>query len=158
MPDIKLTVNKDDLERLLTKLARLSPQNQVDTFRGAWRQATIHVLGVLRSNVTGGILNVKTGALSQGMQFKIDEKKITSIIGNRVLSGNPVPYTAIHEFGGDIYPIRAKWLRFKIGNDWVMTKHVRIPARKYMSRSVTEAEPGVMREMEDWVNKELNRK
>lgn len=112
--DIKIEINKQDLERVLKRLKRLSPGEQVSTFRDAWQRATEHVTRLMVFNVSGKILHRRTGQLSK-IQYKIDRKKIVSIIGNRVISGNPVPYTAIHEYGGVIKPKHGKYLAIPMG-------------------------------------------
>ena len=43
--------------------------------------------------------------------------------------GSNLKYAAIHHFGGTIRAKRAKVLRFRIGDTWVMKKAVTIPAR-----------------------------
>lgn len=47
-----------------------------------------------------------------------------------------VVYAAIHERGGHIYPVKAKYLFFKVDGHWVMTKHVYIPPRPYFHPSI----------------------
>lgn len=41
-------------------------------------------------------------------------------------------YARIQQLGGDIYPVRAKVLRFKVGSTTRYARHVRLPARPYM--------------------------
>lgn len=41
-------------------------------------------------------------------------------------------YARIQQNGGDIYPVRAKLLRFKVGGKYRYAKHVHLPARPYM--------------------------
>lgn len=41
-------------------------------------------------------------------------------------------YARIQQLGGDIYPVRAKVLRFKVGGKYRYAKHVHLPARPYM--------------------------
>lgn len=114
MVEIGLKINPVDLDRLLNKLRRLSPKEQTSTFAEAWHAATRFVTRKMIDNASGKILHRRTGALSK-IQYTIDKKKIVSIIGNRVISGNPVPYAAIHEYGGTIRPTRAKNLAIPIG-------------------------------------------
>lgn len=43
-----------------------------------------------------------------------------------------VRYALIHELGGTIVPRTAPALVFKVGDQWVRTQQVRIPARPYL--------------------------
>lgn len=114
MTQITFLIKRDGLQRLLDKVSAISPEKQTATFRGMWLEATKMVTKMLISAVSGKYLNRRTGALSK-IQFKIDYRKITSRIGNRAISGNPVPYDAIQEFGGTIRPKRSKYLAIPIG-------------------------------------------
>jgi hypothetical protein len=44
-----------------------------------------------------------------------------------------VVYARIQEKGGDIYPVRAKMLRFAVDGQARFAKHVHLPARPYMA-------------------------
>lgn len=60
-------------------------------------------------------------------------------------NGYDIPYAAIHEYGGDIYPGELGYLRFQIDGQWITISrnpspghkdHVTIPARPYIAPSV----------------------
>lgn len=58
---------------------------------------------------------------------------ITHVAGSdSVEVGTNVLYAAIHQFGGRIEPVSAPALRFRIGDAWVTTDHVDMPARPYL--------------------------
>lgn len=52
--------------------------------------------------------------------------------------GTNIVYAAIHEFGGEIRPKTAKYLRFKIGGKTIFTKLVRMPKRPYLIPTIEE--------------------
>lgn len=57
-----------------------------------------------------------------------------NVLSNGVEVGlmDPVGYSKVHQFGAVIVPKRAKFLKFRIGNDFIFTKRVEIPARPYL--------------------------
>lgn len=78
-------------------------------------------------------LHSVTGRLSSGVHWW-HEGDFTVVVGPTNLV-----YAAIHEFGGVIRPVRAKYLRFKSrAGKYVFMKQVRIPARPYISPSMRE--------------------
>lgn len=108
----------------------------------------------VRQKLSGEVLNVQTGALRRSIQRKIEDSgsTITAI----VYQSGDVKYGKIHEFGGDIYPTKAEYLRFQTKDgSWVMTKHVHIPARPYMIPTLTEMEPHIVESLHEAVREAL---
>lgn len=64
--------------------------------------------------------------------------------------GSNWKYAAIHHFGGTIRAKRAKALRFRIGDTWVMKKAVTIPARPALGVN-DEDERYLVETAEDWL-------
>lgn len=50
----------------------------------------------------------------------------------KIYIGTDLVYAAIQEYGGDITPRRAPFLRFQIDGEWVMARRVRIHAQPYV--------------------------
>lgn len=50
----------------------------------------------------------------------------------KIYIGTDLVYAAIQEYGGEIRPKRAAFLRFQIDSEWVMARRVRIPAQPYV--------------------------
>jgi phage virion morphogenesis protein len=76
-------------------------------------------------------------AIEQSGQTLVDSARlrdsITHVAGSdSVEVGTNVLYAAIHQFGGRIEPVSAPALRFRIGDAWVTTDHVDMPARPYL--------------------------
>lgn len=51
---------------------------------------------------------------------------ISDSSSTHVTVGTNLVYARIHDQGGDVYPKKGKYLKFKIGGRWVSVKHVRI--------------------------------
>ena len=64
--------------------------------------------------------------------------------------GSNLKYAAIHHFGGTIRAKRAKALRFRIGDTFVMKKAVTIPARPALGVN-DEDERYLVETAEDWL-------
>jgi len=124
MLEIKVDINKSDLARL---------NKMSDEFRrGAeegFRMAVLYLEGKAKQGFTKH-LHVRTGTLRRGITAKAS--------GLRGWLGDPVIYAGIHEFGGTIRAKRSKYLKFKIGNQWISKKEVKIPARPFLLPTIEE--------------------
>lgn len=81
----------------------------------------------------------KTGHLINSIQI-YDKKPFEIMVGSR-----GVIYAAIHEFGGDIYPKRAKVLSWmsKTGKR-MFAMHVKMPMRPYLRPAFDENKPAII--------------
>ena len=81
-----------------------------------------------------------TGALAESIQSEI--KDDGQHIEASVFSDGSVPYARIHEYGGDIYPVRADYLHFFLDvfpeGAEIVTQHVHMPERSYLRSSFEE--------------------
>lgn len=75
--------------------------------------------------LSGQVLKRKTGTLAKSMTYNVTSDTSVEV-------GTNVAYAAIHEFGGTIVPVVASALHFKIGDQWVTTKKVKMPARPFL--------------------------
>lgn len=90
-------------------------------------------------NLSGRVLNRRTGRLRSSVTVETD------IAGDRVMGriGSNVIYARIHELGGDIFPKRAKALKFQIpGVGWRTAQKVTMPERPFLR-------PAIMDNLED---------
>jgi phage gpG-like protein len=105
------------------------------------------LLALVRSKLSGGVLQSRTGALAASVT--VDGPRITSTgVVTTLSAGGDLKYAAIQEFGGvtsphEILPSRAKALAFVAGGETVFAKHVHhpgshIPARSYLRSSLAE--------------------
>lgn len=95
-----------------------------------------------------GHLRVRTGRLRSSIGYKV-KGGVGTIFTN-------LKYAAIHEYGGNIIPKRAKALKFKVGGVWVITKKVVIPARPYLTPSVVSASEKFNKFFEDDMQKKVD--
>lgn len=56
-----------------------------------------------------------------------------------------IPYAVIQNYGGDIYPVRAKALRFEIDGKVIFAQHVHLPGSHYMERAFEEGREPALR-------------
>ena len=96
------------------------------------------------ANLSGSVLKVRTGSLRRAWAR---QPRVT-VVGGEVgatLGANLV-YAAIHEFGGQIVPKRARFLKFQADDGrWVRTRLVTMPARRYASLAIADTERRVPR-------------
>ncbi|MEE4137465.1 MAG: phage virion morphogenesis protein [Desulforhopalus sp.] len=76
-------------------------------------------------------------ASEEGGQTLTDDSILKNSIeyeatSTQVAVGTNVKYAKIHQYGGDITPKTKKALKFKVGNKWVTTKKVTMPARPFI--------------------------
>ncbi|MCF7949739.1 MAG: hypothetical protein K9L57_10265 [Spirochaetaceae bacterium] len=86
---------------------------------------------IQKNKLSGQVLNIRSGHLRTKTFFNQTNSYSIDV-------DNAAKYAAIHELGGDIYPKKAKALRFKIGDQWVITKHVKMPKRPFIKPGVEE--------------------
>lgn len=116
---------------------------------------TNQLLATVRQNLSGTVLNRRTGKLYASIKQQLTEQA-TSIEG-RVYSDGSVPYAAIHEFGGTtsphvILPKTASVLAFQMGGKTVFAKSVnhpgsKIPERSYMRSALTAMRDKIIEDM-----------
>ena len=103
--------------------------------------------------LSGQSLKRKTGTLAKSITYKIMNDYRANV-------GTNVKYAAIHEFGGVIRPVIASALTFKVKDQWITTKEVKIPARPYLITALdyvmsNEAQGIMDKRLEVWLNKEF---
>lgn len=177
---IVLTVDKVQLAQLKRKLQMLSPKSSDSIMKRAFVTLAVDVQHKLVDNVSGKILHVRTGNLRRSIQVRMFETSNTygALIGSGVLTGKRVVYANIHETGGTIYPKKGQFLYFQVQNSsriatmrggyqmlknpraestWVRARVVRIPARRYMSRTIEEMQPKTMTILKQSIEDQLRR-
>lgn len=82
--------------------------------------------------LAGQVLHRRSGRLANSLEYRL--------IGDwEAEVGSRLIYAAIHEYGGEIRPVRARFLRFQIGDKIIFTKGpVLIPARPYLKPALDE--------------------
>lgn len=95
----------------------------------------------------------------QGLKYRqgtplVDTENLMASIdsthdNDNAMVGTNVVYAAIHQFGGVIKPKEGKYLTFKIGDKWVKTKEVNIPARPFL-KLTPEDEEDILQDVQDY--------
>lgn len=80
-----------------------------------------------RASAEGGQTLVDSKVLQNSMTFKAS--------AGRVEVGTNDKRAAVHQNGATIKAKRAKFLKFKVGDQWVAKKQVKIPARPFLGIS-----------------------
>lgn len=85
----------------------------------------------------GGPPHMLSGELARSITHQMMDAT-TSRVGVEAISPANI-YALIHELGGDIFPRKAKALRFKTADgQWHTVKHVRMPMRPYLRPTLDE--------------------
>jgi len=79
---------------------------------------------------TSGKPGVITGHLRRSIQGR-------SVKDKGILSSDVI-YSAIHEYGGIIVPVKANALKFKIGENWITTQKVVMPKRPFLKPALED--------------------
>lgn len=154
---LKLKINNaDQIIKMLTKIAEHTGGRQraglmrniagtmrmavLDNFEAGGRPAWLGI-----KHRSGTPLN-DTGNLKKSIQQTYDAS--TAKVGTNE------PYAAIHQFGGVITPKKGKYLIFKIGDRWVMTDKVTIPARPFLTLTEQD-EADILQDVQDYWRKVL---
>lgn len=93
---------------------------------------------IKNDKLLGQVLNQRSGRLRSSIHHDVDDAG--AVITGRVFSAAPMPYAAIHEYGGTIpahtiYPVKAAALRFVMGGATVFAMKVNIPDVQMPERS-----------------------
>lgn len=110
------------------------------------------IMNYARINIRNKLNKQPTGALANSIDVvsKQDGSGAVAVVApHRV-------YARIHEFGGTIFPRRAKFLTFRVDGHFVRARKVTIPARPYLKPAVTEHEGAIISAMQNEINKELH--
>ena len=130
MLSVKITGLKD-VQRKLSRVEKACPKEASRAINTSLMVAH----GKVKDNLTNKILKVDSGTLRDRFHIKASNiKKLIGILGINLI------YALIHDVGGIIKAKRAKFLVFKTRDgNWHSVKQVRIPARKYFSKSINQS-------------------
>lgn len=118
---------------------------QLDAVRIALKTGTEIVRAeAIRNHLSGpkmprGVGSPNTATLARGtgdLAGSINTK--VAVAGTKLQASvlTNLKYARIHSKGGTIVPVRARALKFKIGNQWIAAKRVTIPARPFLEPSL----------------------
>jgi phage gpG-like protein len=119
---------------------RAALTEKVDTLAQA---LLAQVVGV---NLSGGVLNARSGALRDSIALLASEQD--GQIGTQIFSDGDIPYAAIQEYGGktaahEILPDKAQTLAFVMNGKQVFARKIQhpgsqIPERSYLRSALEE--------------------
>lgn len=116
---IEVSINKEDVARVNRMLDDLDPTKQDGAIHKGILKASATVLNTLVVNVSGQILHRRTGNLARSMGMRVErdtEGTWEGVIGSGAsLRTARMSYANIHETGGIIRPINAKYLAIPVG-------------------------------------------
>lgn len=116
--------------------------------RGETISLTQALAARVRENLSGRVLNKRTGALYNSIRSEMVENADT--VYGRVYSDGSVKYARIHEYGGTInHPGSDKFQAWQNGGAWVYTHKTRphlipIPQRSYMRSALEEMRDNIV--------------
>ena len=156
------------LEWVKNAIKKLNPREQENAARrGFIKLAAATEAELKNKTLRGQILNVRSGRLRSSIGSKVRRVNgdFFAVIGSGVRSGRRVPYANIHEVGGVIKPKASNksgflWIPVRAGSGfaiaqglskkrisfsskvlkYIPVRSVTIPARRYMSRTVSRIE------------------
>ena len=139
-----ITIDIEGLDELQADLDTLSDELKNQTSVEMMTDVGLAVQGWMRDNVTLNFWRNPTGTLWASIYATTlsNENGAACYVGP---NDAQLPYTRIHEYGGDIYPVNAKWLSW-VGTDGKrhFSKHVYIPARPYIRPAFDEHEDEIL--------------
>ena len=128
------TISITGPREILEKIAQMPEVARKALWQAGWEA----VRNIQQNYLSGSPLHVRTNNLRGSIHAEPPEGTWPTL---SVTIGTNVIYAAIHEYGGDIFPVRAKALHFVIDGKHVFTKHVKMPMRPYMRPGVETAGP-----------------
>lgn len=109
---ITLEIDEKPIKNLLKAIQNLDPKDQgKSVFRG-FKDAALLVEGKLKENISGRLLNVRSGHLRSSIGSKVETKEngIVATIGSGARQGQRIKYADIQETGGTVRPKIRQWL------------------------------------------------
>lgn len=124
----------DEIGSMGVSMIQLGFRQGSDPWGNAWETSA-------RAGRESGQTLRDTGQLYRSLlEYLSDQESVTW--------GTNKIYGAIHQFGGTIVPVNAPYLHFRIGDDWVKTLEVNIPARPFLP--INESREGEL--PQDWID------
>jgi phage gpG-like protein len=147
---------KTDVVGLDKLLAKLEASVRSDVIKLSLYQGAETIAGWVKKNKLSGPRPSVLGVVSNRLRSSISASK-TEQLDNEYRSkiGTNVKYARIHEYGGLIRAINAKFLRFKTSDGkWHAKKEVSIPARPFLRPAIEDE--GNQREVLNILTENIN--
>ena len=145
MTDVKVEIRGlDELER---KLGTISEHLRKKTALNAVTAGAAKVEEYTKRNIFDTFSEKQTGSLANSVT-------VTATVTQNGAEASIAPmrvYARIQEFGGTVHAKPGGFLHFKIGDAWVRTKQVTIPARPYLGPAVNDNQEQIISAMREEV-------
>ena len=141
--DLIITLNKiaekiEDRTDLMADISQTMKRAVLLNFENEGRPKW---LGLKYPNSRNHILRGESGDLESSIEARSDN--------NQAAVGSNKVYAPIHHFGGTIRPKKGKYLKFQLGEQWVQTKKVEIPARPFLVLTQQDEED-ILQDVQDY--------
>lgn len=158
MSGVALEITEEGLNEALLKIDGLAdaPRHELtdgigrlvqeQTRRRIEEEKTSPAGAAWQANWRGSSILYETGTLSRSIDYLADNDSI--------MIGSGLVYARIHQEGGTIVPKAAAALVFRLGDRWVRTGKVTMPARPYLGLSA-DNQADVIEAAEDWLGRLL---
>ena len=153
---VQIKMEIEGVEEVQAVLDTLAEDLRRDTSVEMVTDVGLAIKGWMQENIRTNFWRHPTGALEESVYAVTltNENGATCFVGPNTAT---IPYVYIHEYGGDIYPVRKKFLHW-IGDDGkhVYAKHVHIPARPYISPAFNDHQEEILAIMKEDLDNAIN--
>ncbi len=150
-----LRLSLEGQEALADRLGSLPDRLRAALAKKIDTQAQTLVAQVVGVNLSGGVLNARSGRLRDSIEMEATGQGAE--IGAEIFSGGDVPYAAIQEFGGktaahEILPDKAKVLAFVANGKQVFARRIQhpgsiIPSRSYLRSALDDQGDAIVEDL-----------
>lgn len=147
MTGVRITVSSAELDELLGQIARVG-SDPARVLRPIGRALIRNTQDRARRGVTPSgdefephnalYWASKRNATALRESGRLMKSLSSQVSGAQLRVGTNTKYAAVHQFGATIKAKNAPFLVFKLGNRWVKTKEVEIPARPFLGISAED--------------------
>lgn len=140
---MKLTVKNKEVIKKIQNMLKKVKDDDIDK---SISQTAYRIIGLIQQRkLTGQVLNVRSGQLRGSFRVEKDKKNTYNVVNSKV-------YAKIHEFGGEIVPLRGTKLRFiGEGGKEIFLSKVVIPERSYVRTAVKDYWAEIMKDFANYL-------
>ncbi|EQA07874.1 phage virion morphogenesis protein [Glaesserella parasuis] len=148
MLELKIN-NSDKILAILSEMAKVTRHREplMRDIAGTMRKAVLDNFEAGGRPSWAGIHHRSGIPLNDSGNLKGSIQQVSD--NDKAIVGTNEAYAAIHQFGGVITPKKGKYLVFKIGDRWVMTDKVEIPARPFLMLTPQDDED-ILQDVQDY--------
>lgn len=137
---MRLYAKIEGTEEIKQQLASL-PSYLFPRVKQAFQTAIFELNALMVSRTSGGALKRRSGTLSRNFIPKVGGSSLSTLFAQ---ISNDTPYAAMHEYGGTIRPVKAKWLTIPLPKNQTASGVMRKSARRLFSEGNAFIAKGVI--------------